>query len=544
MNFANVEAVPTVESFAPDFWNRKTTPSTPTRPAPPERLPGQTGWDYHRSQPYMDYLAAWQSTDEYKELKRLRDAKDAEMRASQPARAEAQAAGKVARENLLKIDPNANIHAISIEPEESFDSQDTTVFPDCPVLPGPLTDLAKALYPSLPLEFKQIGLIARWGLLRSGIDRLQAEQHIQPRFYVSLISLPNRGKTAAINETRTAMRTILDRAKGLEVAPELTPTMNFGRVEDMSSADSGPALVSKFFSLIETSKQAAMPGEQISGKILLDPDELSDVFEKGRSSGTRASTLFSEFLKLHSGNRSGNSTKGTGDQAVEHAHLAILGGATVDKYSTLWTGTGAGSDGLMSRFVPMTTNAPPVPAIPLATDMIAAERAFDRLARLALLPGQEIVFSPDAAAVLTAWWASVDSSNKHTTRVLEMVKQLLIVLAVTNAPEDHTGPTLTVGTDLMQQAIAFGKYVIAAREILNPADSWSVVQAMENHIVAWMKKNSPVTSPKTFNDARRGVRPDRKPGGFGVFKLAWSNCLGAGVLKVRDKSQRTDRYSL
>src|SRR5260221_5381416 len=102
---------------------------------------------------------------------------------------------------------------------------------------------------------------------------------------------------------------------------------------------------------------------------MFDPDEISDVFEKARSSNGRISTLFTEFLKLHSGNRTGNGTKQTGDKQVEKAHLAILGGTTVNVYrEQLWTGTGAGTDSLMSRFLTITTNAPPVPPVTLPTD--------------------------------------------------------------------------------------------------------------------------------------------------------------------------------
>jgi len=434
------------------------------------------------------------------------------------------------------------------EKEESFDDENEEPFPECPVFTGPLTDLAKALYPSLPLEFKQIGLIVRWGLLRSGIDKLQWEPHLQPRFDVIMVSLPNRGKTAANNETRKAIDDIIRMAKSETVARNsVQPTSRvFGDFVTLASADSGPFLVDKFYDLINEAAKQVSAGitTDDAGKIMFDPDEISDVFEKARSSTGRVSTLFTEFLKLHSGNRTGNGTKRTGDKPVDKAHLAIFGGTTVEKYRTLWTGTGAGGDGLMSRFIPVTTNAPQVPPVPLPTDLVAVNKACQRLAKLALMPGQEIVFDTDAVRMMTEWWESVDSSKKNATRVLEMVKQLLIVLAVTNAPENHTGTTLTVGADLMGQAIKFGDYIIAARERLNPADSWSHIQAMENSIIAYFRKHAARRNPKSRNDCRRGIRPDRLPGGLGAFKYAWENCVNTGVLKMRERTQRDSRYSL
>jgi hypothetical protein len=434
------------------------------------------------------------------------------------------------------------------EKEETFDDATEEPFPECPIFTGPLTDLAEALYPSLPLEFKQIGLIVRWGLMRSGIDKLQWEPHLQPRFDVIMVSLPNRGKTAANNETRKAMDDIAKMAKAETASRNNTkPTSRvFGDFVTLASADSGPFLVGKFYELVREAEKQVAAGitADDAGKIMFDPDEISDVFEKARSSNSRISTLFTEFLKLHSTNRTGNGTKQTGDKPVDKAHLAIFGGTTVEKYKTLWTGTVAGGDGLMSRFIPMTTNAPQVPPVPLPTDMAATVRAYERLAKLALMPGQEIVFDAEAVKIMTEWWESIDTTKKNATRVLEMVKQLLIVLAVTNAPENHNGTTLTVGPDLMRQAIKFGEYIIAARERLNPADSWSHIQAMENTIIGWFKKHAGRKNPKSRNDCRRGIRPDRLPGGLGAFKLGWDNCVSTGVVKMREKTQRDSRYSL
>jgi len=432
--------------------------------------------------------------------------------------------------------------------EEAFDDETGEPYPECPVFSGALTDLARAVCPSLPLEFKQWGLITRWGLMRSGLDSLEFESHLQPRFYTVLVAFPNRGKTAAINESRSAMEKIAKAAKDkFAQASNLTPTpCVFSGVENVGSADSGPFLVQKFFDKAkEISKEyLASSCADDRAKILLDADELADVFQKARTSNNRVSTLFTEFLKLHSGNRTANGTKQTGDRPVNNAHLAILAGATSKNYPTLWTGTGSGGDGLMSRFLIITTNAKQVPAVPLSSDFLEIKNHSDRLTRLAQLPGQTIRLSQEAGTILTDWWASIDSGKPSATRILEAVKQLLIVLAVTNAPDDHTGATLTVGVDLTEQAIQFGNYEIAVREMLNPSDSWSAIQAMENAVMEWFKKHADRKNPKSRNDCRRGVQPQRRPGGLGTFLIAWGNCVTSDVLKLRDKTQRAARYSL
>jgi hypothetical protein len=434
------------------------------------------------------------------------------------------------------------VEAEDEEPAEDFETDAQDEFPHCPIFPGALTELARAMYPSLPLDFKQWGMIARWGLLRSGIDTFGMEKHLQPRFYSVLVSKPNRGKTASINETRNAFDIIYGMMKS--TAGKLRVC---GEPESIPSVDSGQFFSDEFARMVKASKAAYEKGEcaDLAGKMMLDPDELSDVFEKGRVTQGRVSTMFIELLKLHSGNRTGSGTKKDGKSAVTNAHLSILAGTTVRKYPMLWTGTGGGADGLVSRFIPITTNNPPVPPVPLPSDFVTAEKMYVRLSRLAELPGQTIMLDEEASKMLTDWWGSFDSGKESATRVLETIKQLLIVLAVTNLPENHQGATVTVDADLMTYAIQFGEYVIAVRELINPGDSWSIVQAMENTIIDWAKKHTSKTDPKTMRDARRGIHPERLPGGLGTFKMAWRNCVETDVLKVRDKGHKGNgKYSM
>lgn len=444
------------------------------------------------------------------------------------------------KERAAKI---IRMHEEEEQREESFNDS-TEVFPDCPIFSGALTDLARAMYPSLPLEFKQWGLMVRWGLLRSGIDRLENEPHLQPRFYTVLVSPPNRGKTACINESRDAIRAITKKAKD-EISAKniMTPTSRvFADVENLSSADSGQFLVQAFFDAAKEADKQSSSCSDNRAKILLDPDELSDVFMKAQVTNNRNSTIFSELLKLHSGNRTGNGTVGDGRKDVDNAHLAVLAGTTVEKYPLLWTGTGGGGDGLISRFIAITTNNPQVPPVPETSDFAAVGLMYGKLAKLARSKPRTIRLSPDAAQVLDSWWKSFDNSKKSATRILETVKQVVIVLAVTNLDENDDSEIVVVSGELMRQATKFGQYEITIRERINPSDAWSVVQAMENKIIEWAKKHASRVLPKSKNDVRRGVHPHRLPGGLMAFNNAWDACVKSGVLKQR--SANPTRFSL
>ncbi|MGA8023916.1 MAG: bifunctional DNA primase/polymerase [Candidatus Acidiferrales bacterium] len=145
--------------------------------------------------------------------------------------------------------------------------------PEFPAITGSIQDLAEALCPDIPREFKIMAVVTRVGLAISGKVQLEGELHLQPRFYTCFIAEPGRGKTAAIKETRiinTAFR-------------------------EVPSVDSAPALVDAF---AESSGSPRC--------ILLSPDEAVDLFEKGKTSRDSRNSLFTELLKLYEDNVTGN----------------------------------------------------------------------------------------------------------------------------------------------------------------------------------------------------------------------------------------------
>jgi hypothetical protein len=179
-----------------------------------------------------------------------------------------------------------------------------------------------------------------------------------------------------------------------------------------TSVDSGPALVDEF---VDFSKKMAM--RQVSqgsaagtadnvSRVLLDPDEITDLFEKSKMTAQSRNSLSQELLKLYESNRTGNRSRKAGKSQVENAHLAILAGATPEGYERMWVGTGGGSTGLQSRIVPIGTAAGKMPVEKRPTNLEALRFYVDELIGLANRPSQVICLDPEARKALQNWWDS------------------------------------------------------------------------------------------------------------------------------------------
>ena len=372
--------------------------------------------------------------------------------------------------------------------------------PDFPKMTGSLADLCHAICPDIPFEFKFMVALAFFGLFRSGIDVLAIEPHLQTRFYVSLIAHAWRGKTAALKEIRkimTALYTVKD----------------FMRT---ASVDSGPALIEQFWGL---QKRQGLQLENGANPrrvaIMVDPDEMSDLFEKGKVTANSKNSTFGEFLKLYDGNETENTTKKDGRRFIPNAHLAFVAGATIKGYPMLWSCTGASASGLMSRWTPIGTNAGRVPIEQRQTDGEKLTNAAMRVTAQLQHPGRKLRLTPDAARMLREWSDAAPTGEDAQTaqaRVSDMVKKLLIVLAATNDTDE-------IGTDMVSLGIQFGDYVITLRERYNPQDSWTWAQAFENEIIAALKKKGNLSN----RDLMRTIHPARKPGGYGSFRAGLKN---------------------
>lgn len=392
--------------------------------------------------------------------------------------------------------------------------------PDFPQFTGSLADLCNAMSPDILYPFKFSVALAHFGLIRSGLDTLAAEPHIQPRFYVALIGRPGCGKTAAINEMSKVIRSL---SNGYRV---------------FSSIDSGPALCDAFVELQREGILKTEIGENLSDsfapKILLSPDELKGLFEKSKITTSSRNSMLDEMLKLYESNTTGNRVRGAKIKIhIENAHLGIIGGATEGGYSAMWTGTGGAADGLQSRIVPIGVDDYKMPSMQRRPDGDRLATAILKIAEQIKQSSQTFEFSPEAFEMYDSWWKAKGQDKPSEVRIDGIVKRLLIVLARTNEVN-------VIGTNLMQQAIDFGDFVIQCREKYNPLDSATWVQMQENLIIAVYQRKGPL-SP---NHCRRLVHPERRPGGAGPFLQAFKNLVATGILKEVAKTQRDKVYKI
>jgi putative DNA primase/helicase len=424
------------------------------------------------------------------------------------------------KSKALDDTPKTSSSATVIEDDEDEIVEVDSKLPDFPEFTGSLADLSDAMSPDIPRAFKFAAAFTHMGLIRSGLDTLVAEPHIQPRFYTALIAGPGRGKTAAINEVNRVMRNLTN------------------KYQIFSSIDSGPALVDAFQDQIRAGIMSATGTDNITdsvmAKILLSPDELKGVFEKAKITTGSRNSMLDELLKLYEGNTTGNRVRGMKIKIhIEGAYLGLLGGATETGYSSMWTGTGGASDGLQSRIIPVGVEDQKMPPMQRPPDAEKLAKVIQRLTEQATQPAAQFDIAEDALKMYEKWWMAKDQSKPSEVRVDGVVKRLLVILARTN-------DVSVITDDLMQQAIDFGDFVIACRDKYNPLDASTWSQMFENLIIAAYQKHGDM-SP---NKCRRVVHPERRPGGAGPFLQAYKNLTQAGMLRLVTKTQRSGVYKL
>ncbi len=154
-----------------------------------------------------------------------------------------------------------------------------------------------------------------------------------------------------------------------------------------------------------------------------------------KTSRNGRNSLFAELLKLYEKNVTGNRARRNeaGPIEIHDAHLAILSGATPSGYDSMWVSSGGASGGLQSRFVTITTTNPRLPVRQRRSDEMRVQAAVERIRQqIEKCDPTLLTMTPEAEAAFAAWWAAMPKDNVNTTRAEDMVKRLLMVLAVTN----------------------------------------------------------------------------------------------------------------
>jgi hypothetical protein len=218
---------------------------------------------------------------------------------------------------------------------------------------------------------------------------------------------------------------------------------------------------------------------------------------------------------------------------IETAHLALLGGATESGYASMWTGTGGAADGLQSRIIPIGIEDRKMPSMQRPPNGEKLAVVIQILAEQVKQPPAQFEIDNDALRLYDRWWSAKNQSAASETRADGIVKRLLIVLARTNNVE-------TINAELVQQAIDFGDFIIAARDKYNPLDSQTWTQSFENLIISIYQRHGDMTA----NICRRRVHPERRPGGAGPFLQAFKNLTATGILRETASTQRSKVYRL
>lgn len=373
--------------------------------------------------------------------------------------------------------------------------------PEFPLMTGTIAELADALAPDIPREYKLMAAVTRLGLSLSGRTQLTEEPWQQPRFYTCLLGERWTGKGATLKETRV-LGSLVD------------PVIN--NIREIPSIDSGPALVDAF-------AEYKFDDDSLS-RVLLVSDELKSLFEKGKMAKDGRNSLFTELLTLWEDNVTGNRSKKTGTTEVANAHLAILSTTQPAVYEQIWTGTAGGTGGLQSRITLVTSNSGRLPDVQKLADNNAVQNAIARLRKQTRFADKYTVSgSPAAMKMFKEWWKTTkDREEAVTARIPDMMKRLLMVLAPTN-------DTHEVDQRLMGIAIRFGEYEIALRERFNPKDSYSWVQAFEQEIVRILKKRG---SPTSSRDLITASNAYHKPGGIEVFLRAMRSLTQSEIIRI------------
>jgi hypothetical protein len=155
-----------------------------------------------------------------------------------------------------------------------------------------------------------------------------------------------------------------------------------------------------------------------------------------------------------------------------------------------------------------------------------------RLAEQIKAPVQQFTMTASAVKCYENWWDVLDQDDPMVTRLEEVVKKLLIVLARSNDVSE-------IDERLVNQATALASFVLECRRKFNPQDAVSWVEAREHDIRKAFKKHGPMS----LRECRQRVSPHKKQGGLGPYLQAQRNLLNVELFKV-DSLSRNDIFEL
>jgi len=138
---------------------------------------------------------------------------------------------------------------------------------------------------------------------------------------------------------------------------------------------------------------------------------------------------------------------------------------------------------------------------------------------------ENLVVSEAAQKEVTAW---VEAQGADLPpRALDMAKRACIVLASCDQTSEVSGA-------VMRWCLSFADYQVKIKSRLMPADASTDVQGFEQRILGFLVRHKQASG----NQIRRGIQPDRYPGGFSAYERATQALVRSGALESAGKSRK------
>jgi hypothetical protein len=342
-------------------------------------------------------------------------------------------------------------------------------------LKGSLAELAHTLLDDteVPVEFGFMSGMTAFGLIASEHLRIAGDGlGIIPNLYTVLVA-PTGGKKS------TAVTKVVDFfLKSKYVTRDLD---DFANTLVFPKAGSGEGLLKLFYQwkkVLENGKELWKRQERT--RVLLTPDEFQEMLNKCRLEN---STLAPEITSLFDGTVAGNATRDKKD-AVDKAHLGIIGCITTKLWDETWAQGSERSLGLLNRlFLVSSLPRPQVFSPPPANQEKLYElrtRIDDQIQKI--LRSKPLEITADAMEEFKKFYLQVDPSQEEATRIETIVKKLAMVLAATNDKD-------RIDLGIAKMAISLGLYQLQVRKLLNPSEAQNAVAQCENRLMAYLERH-------------------------------------------------------
>lgn len=453
MSHSDTQTFPLIPTFSDPSGGTTHPPRPPIKEETVEKLPPLDPSDLLMSEgfdPFDDYdpeEAAWEAAKTEEEEYERRQAELKKLMAESSER-----------------------HSQRIEAAREY----AVKFPQA-ALKGTLAELAHVLLDEteVPVEFGFMAGVTAFGLIASEHLRIAGDGlGIIPNLYTVLVA-PTGGKKS------TAVTKIVDFfLKSKYVTRDLN---DFANTLVFPKAGSGEGLLKLFYQwkMVEDGGDKRWERQERS-RVLLTPDEFQEMLNKCRLEN---STLAPEITSLFDSTIAGNATRDKKD-AVDKAHLGIVGCITTKLWDETWAQGSERSLGLLNRLFLVSSLPRPQVFSPPPPDQ---DKLYELRTRIdaqiqKIFKSKPLEITADAMEEFKKFYLQVDQSQEEATRIETIVKKLAMILAATNDKDK-------IDLAVAKMAITLGLYQLQVRKLLNPSEAQNVIAQCENRLMAFFEKN-------------------------------------------------------